>query len=135
MTSAKDILVAAKALIEEKGWAQGYFAYDQYRDKVSPWQYNAESFCTVGALIRVSGALRYAAAHSEETKDLSASEKMALIDAVDRNASLAKCAVIKAIGPGTIAIPTWNDDPIRTKQDVLDVFDLAILDATEDVAK
>jgi len=123
-TSAKDILVTAKSLLEEKGWTQGYYARDIYNDRLAPWKQEAVCFCTVGALIRVSGELRFQIAHGNETKNLSLFEKQELLDAIDVQTSLARDYLFK--GVGAVHTPTWNDDPTRTKQDVLDAYDRGI---------
>ena len=123
-TSAKDILETAKALIEENGWTQGYYARNAANDKIPSWKQEAVCFCTVGALIRACGELRDHIYHSEETKELSLYEKQVLLDALEVHTSLARDYLFKGVGePHT---PTWNDDPTRTKQDVLDAYDRAI---------
>lgn len=116
--------MAAKALIEENGWTQGYYARDIHKDRIAPWNQGAVCFCTVGALIRACGELRDHIYHSEETKELSLYEKQVLLDALEVHTSLARDYLFKGVGePHT---PTWNDDSTRTKQDVLDAYDRAI---------
>lgn len=92
-----DILREARALIA-KGWAQGAFARDKCGSKVLHYSPDACAWC-------LSGALRAAWGGSEEYLH-------------------ARNFVVAVIGAS--CLPTWNDAPDRTKEDVLAALDEVI---------
>ena len=55
LISAADTLDRAAALIVEKGWGRGAFAYDEAGEEIDPRAEGACDFCVSGAIARVSG--------------------------------------------------------------------------------
>lgn len=98
----KDILVAARGLIENKGWTQYAFARDAGNEPRGTTDPRASCFCTLGAVYRAAD-------------DLNADD-------------LAPRAILRhlAVQSGYGGIPSFNDDPMTTKADVLSLFDRAI---------
>jgi hypothetical protein len=94
------VLEEARRLLLEKGWTQGTFARDRKGDAIEFDSPRAACFCTSGAIMRVG-------------------------ESPDRSAEFyAFRALRKFLGDQTIA--EWNDDPRRTREDVLGLFDRAI---------
>lgn len=89
------ILDEAKDLIE-KGWHQGYFAQNADGRDVDSSDPNACAFCVLGAVFHAAG---------------------------DKPAGLAYDALI-AVSPGGMPAE-FNDQPGRTKEEVLDLIDAA----------
>jgi hypothetical protein len=90
--TVKQVLTAAKWMIENIGWTKGsYRAYDEEKKTIG--------FCSLGAL-----------------------------DAVEANGKVkgqAQAHMYYMI-PGRAGVAAWQDDAVRTKQEVLDFFDKAI---------
>lgn len=93
------LLDAAKALLIEKGWAQGFYARDAAGEVVSVEDPTACSFCAMGALVYV-------------TQEASRETSRSAFNAMER-----------AVSDGNIA--RYNDAPERTKEEVLALFDKA----------
>jgi hypothetical protein len=99
--SERDILVAARALIEQpKAWTQGKFARGKKGNPVSASSRKATCWCAQGAIMRAQ-----------------AGSIPAGFRAHDR---------IRAVIRGSIT--RWNDAPERTHAEVLAAFDRAISD-------
>jgi hypothetical protein len=92
------VLREARRLIAEVGWTQGAYARDAVGTTISPAREDATCFCMEGALRR-------------------ASRDRGLFDAAE-GVILDKC--------GELTIPSFNDAPDRTKDEVLSVLDRAI---------
>lgn len=98
MTTPAEILRKARELIETKGWTQGAYARSAKGEPVDWYNKRACQFC-------LNGALNYA-------------EGLAFVSYDGRE------LIREAVGqPNTIK---WNDEPTRTKAEVLAVFDRAI---------
>lgn len=91
-----EILKEARRLIAEKGWTQGVYARHANGNLIDPMEGNAACFCSLGAIWKVGGILEHA------------------------------FAVIALEGVIGISLAEWNDDPSRTKEEVLAAFDEAI---------
>jgi hypothetical protein len=106
-TTVKEVLTAARWMIENVGWCQG--SYYISKDEVGCFNpsfemgnaSNVSCMCASGAVYLV-----------EATKEL-------------QNQSLD--FLWGTIGVGTeVSVPDWNDQPKRTKEQVLAAFDRAI---------
>jgi hypothetical protein len=94
--SVKEVLIAAKYLLENIGWCQGDFS--NYQDG------KPVSFCMLGAINHV------------EVSDF---------ELIWEAKSLLSQTILKNISePGIIS--DWNDKPARKKKDVIKLFDKAI---------
>lgn len=106
------ILQTAKSLIAD-GWTQGYLAKTALGMMTSPLSENCASVCTVGAVMRANGAT----------------------DTWNVTHRHCYCALIEQIhlsGP-CYSIPSWNDKPYRTQQEVLDLFKATIDSAKKEL--
>jgi hypothetical protein len=97
-------LTKARSLLVEEGWQQ--FGYFERRDGTG-------SMCVFGSFLRVVGANSY--------WDATLRGRL-------KKMKEAVCGVAK-IPIGQLAV--WNDDPKRTKRQVLNVLDRAIKKASE----
>jgi hypothetical protein len=88
-----NILECAAKLIETKGWTQGSYARDANDGAVSSLDKNAECFCIIGALSHVS------LGYDSNTR---------------RKAYQFATNIIH-----NERLTTWNDDPARTKEEVI----------------
>ena len=95
--TTKEILIAARAKLAQ-GWTQGWYAKNKQGQHLSVHSPDATCWCSIGALIAVSGP----------TDDFSACERL-LNEVVSDN-----------------GIVTFNDRPWRTQAEVLAAFDKAI---------
>ncbi len=96
--SVLDVLVDARGLVQA-GWTQGAYARNAAGKCTIPSDSDAVSFCALGALAKL----------------------------VSRESWLftpARKALESALG--TTAVSEWNDEPGRTREEVLAVFDGAI---------
>ena len=96
-----EILKEARRLIAEKGWTQGSFARHSNGDPIGPLGDNAACYCALGAIRKTGNGPEQVFA------------VFALADVVGDYVS------------------DWNDDPARTKEEVLAAFDEAIRRAEE----
>lgn len=102
----KEVLLAAANLLEEKDWTQKAYAKDSYGMSVSYSSENATCYCALGSMWRVAKIT----AHYYAFKYIPMPEK-----------SLHKYLVsIKE--PGFVSIAQWNDEPVRTKEDVINAM-------------
>lgn len=99
-------LIAARALLRKKGWTQGAFARDVRGYQCATYRPEAATFCAVGAIRSVSADYSFRASRA--------------VDVL--------CKVI-AEGGYLTSLAIWNDEPSRKKEDVLALFDKAILDS------
>lgn len=97
MKTTKEILVAARALIAEKGWCTGVMARDANGHAVGEQDSNAACYCVLGALTAANG------------------------DEIPNSVYVAF-----AYANGAESIVDWNDVKGRTKEEVLEAFDKAI---------
>lgn len=102
--SVKEVLIAARWIIENVGWCQGFFCcqkdgrqLDLSEAKKEPQR--ADSFCLLGAINMV------------ESKQYTHEAAIKIIEQV--------------LGPRTYPV-AFNDGPYRTKDQVLKVLDKAI---------
>lgn len=98
MKTVAEALTEARELLDKKGWTQGAYARDANGDEVLYYSKDACKFCARGALFKACGN--------------------------DALYLLASDALDKFI-PNALTV-IWNDDPGRTKEDVLAVFTAAI---------
>lgn len=103
-TTVKEVLIAAKWILENHGWCQGYYRKNAEGQDIYTLD-GAVCFCSIGAIMAVETAV--------ETTDRLAEKATKLLD--------------KASGSNVVF---WNDMPGRTKKQVLKVFDQAIKEAT-----
>lgn len=106
MPSAPTLLDDARAMIE-RGWSQGADARDGAGHAVKPWCPDARMWSLLGALVA------------------------ALEAATDRNEGLevgelaVACIALAAVIDHD-SLESWNDDPTRTRADVLAALDRAL---------
>lgn len=92
-TNTKEVLLAAKALLQNVGWCQNaYTTYDK--------QYNPTAYCLSGAVCCVDGA--YFTIQDEAI------------------------SCLRSMLENKPLIVNWNDQPGRTKEEVLALLDKAI---------
>jgi hypothetical protein len=96
--TVKEVLIAARWMIENVGWCKGI--YTQYPADITLGAPNPRpcAFCATGAIYHVEA----------EAGLRSAAESF-----LERSL-------------GVYSVPTWNDYPETTKEQVLQAFDLAI---------
>ena len=105
-----DLLVAARAKIEDPaGWTKGVMARSSLGDSVMPNSPKASCFCTVGAL--------HAAGMDPNARDFTHDPAVTL---------LADLIPGKPRPFPVEALTTFNDEPLTTHVDVLNLFDRAI---------
>lgn len=107
--STADVLRKAKVKIEQ-GWCQLASARDASGNPVHPGSPSACEFCMTGAIEAAAGMMS-----RNEYLDLSKHVRSSL--------------PVQALG-----IPSWNDSRLRTKEEVLAVFDKAIERAEKEEA-
>jgi hypothetical protein len=99
--TVKEVLIAAKWMLENVGWCQKTF-----RKYSTSGESPSCAFCSFGAIINVNYG------------------SPGLIDK-------ALAVLSKSIDTASGSITIWNDDPKRTKSQVLAVFDKAIASVQE----
>ena len=104
MTDVKQKLIEARTLIEKKGWNKGHYAVDERNVTVEVWEPGVCAFCTMGAI--------YAVIDDAYNDD----QARPLVNALGFDCS------------GDVLL--WNDDQLRTKDQVLARFDNAIKEIT-----
>lgn len=102
----KQVLQDARRLIEEKGWIQGLY-------------HSERGYCVSGAIYQ-AGGWRCVVYQTNSAEAYQTNSAEALV-AADR----AWSALQKEIGFAQ-SIAGWNDEPGRTKEEVLATFDRAI---------
>ena len=107
--SVKEVLIAAKYLLKNVGWCQKYYAKKHDR----------------GLWINLYTDLKDQFS-SEEAKEIIGFCSVGAIRAVEATEIGLKTSAIAKL-PGILA--DWNDDPSRTKKQVLAAFDQAIKSA------
>jgi|SRR5271170_7865093 len=99
-TTVKEVLEAARWIIANKGWCQGYYGKDKHGMALGSINLatHAVSFCSLGAIevVTKSNILQYRA----------------------------EVLLRETIGDSSIG--SWNDKSGQTKEQVLKAFDLAI---------
>lgn len=112
-----EILTAARAKIVQ-GWCQNNLAQDCNGKDINALNPNAVSWCAVGALSHAAGCWSVAA---KTNPDFSQTGWQALCQFSAAN-------FLSSYDPDDIgwAVSKWNDNPARTKDDVLNAFDRAI---------
>lgn len=93
--SAKEVLLAAANLLEEKGWTQKAYARDQFGNSVSTHNHDAVCYCAAGSIRCVVSNDSYFVATSTLNRYLRVGNK--------HNSGLAD----------------WNDSSNRTKEEVI----------------
>ena len=106
-----EALIKARTLLVQHGWTQNGWARDA-DGETRPWEDpRAECYCAAGALRRAIYGTDCA---------------VPLTDPVLEQAESAlRCQIVR-LGYGAILIEEFNDQPHRTAEDVLAVFDAAI---------
>lgn len=99
--TVKEFLVAAQWILENKGWCQGYYRKNAAGQHVYV-DADAASFCSIGALWAVEAASPH----------------------LLREAETLLSKIVKK------DVIMWNDTPGRTKEEILNVFEQAIKEAT-----
>ena len=96
-----EILLKARAAIL-RGWTQKVQARDTDGNQVRTWSSYAVCFCTVGALW-----------HATEDERV----VMFVADVLRKHVPEARC----------ITLAEWNDNPLRTQEEVVALYDKALL--------
>jgi hypothetical protein len=97
--TVKNVLIEARDLIINKGWTQKVFARDEFNNRISQYDKSACSYCMIGACR--TAAMRH---------------NVGPISALN--------ALKNAINHPFISV--WNDNPYRTKEEVIEAFNKAI---------
>jgi len=97
-----EIFTEARRLIVEGGWIQDEFAQNNDGEGVRWNSPNATCFCAVAAIFRAAPRLRGVSIGT-------ASEFLG-----------------RTFGTDFMPVDAWNDDPVRTKEDVIQFFDALI---------
>ncbi len=97
-TEIANILERAAELIETKGWTQGSYVRYGNGEEVGDTDYDAECFC-------ISGALSHAS--KKKDFDMMCKAYYFLTDIICKTRNSTKC------------LEKWNDDPARTKEEVI----------------
>jgi hypothetical protein len=113
MTSARDILIAAKALIENVGWCQRTYAKKGGKPFYAWTKFSADAYCIVGAIEK-----------SAYQAWLNA-PPVSFIEYFNRKAWTAT-ELCKTLLTWDKSLGEWNDLPTTTKENVLAVLDDAI---------
>lgn len=108
-----ELLTRAHNLIASTDLAKGFYARSATNERVMPWNPEAVSFCMQGAIIFVVLESEKALDGEEEPRN-----PVMKKDRADASKALREAA-------GAPYLPTWNDAPERTKQEVLDALTLA----------
>jgi hypothetical protein len=104
----QNILIGARALIAA-GWCQGASARDTQGGEAICYQDSAVSFCILGAIAR--------AAERRLVPEIWATEAVA--DAIRQNRTEKFHEAIDSV----LLVSTYNDDPFRTRRQVLELLD------------
>ena len=115
--TADQILVKAKGVLHEYGWAQGSLAFDWEGTPVSLQSDKADCFCAEGALKRSAFVLdhfKFAGKEQgyQETTETYRFAEHNLIQGIE-----------DTMGGTQWNIGDWNDDPKRTFEEVIAAFD------------
>ena len=113
--TVEDILIEAREILVKKGWTQGTMARNDAKLAVGTRDKTAVSFCSAGAINKALynyGVDPWAVYKGSDGRD-----------AVTNNVAY---QALKAIYTSDMSVAAWNDDPFRSKADVLAVFDKAI---------
>jgi hypothetical protein len=105
--TTKAILFRARALIE-RGWCQGVDARDENGQRINPWNPGARSWSLLGALVTAEDTEADVVAHVE----------------LDQ---FARAVALLGEVTGTSSLQEWNDEAGRTHEQVLAVFDSAVV--------
>jgi len=100
MSKAKDILMEARRLIQDVGFCKGRMHWIANDDWIKD---DKMAYCTFGAILEATSRLGYYPGES----------------------NLALNVFYKTLGEN-VYIHRWNDDPVRTKSEVLSQFLMAI---------
>lgn len=106
--AVREVLVRARALIEERGWIQGSAGDER-------------GYCSLGAIVNALGSQDPGARHPTEAS-LGAIRTLASVASGDPPYLLAEVGILRVQG----IVIDWNDAPGRTQEQVLRAFDVAI---------
>ena len=106
--TAKQILAGARELVYQ-GWCQGVDARDARGERCAPWHRDARSWSVLGALVASEGNDPDVRAHSSAAV-----------------AELGQAVALLAEAAGIRTLQAWNDEPGRTRDEVLAAFDKAL---------
>jgi hypothetical protein len=104
--TARDILARAQQLVAQ-GWCQSVDARDGRGARSAPWSRDARSWSVLGALVASAGVGPDVSAHLSD-------------------AALGQAVALLARAANVQSLQAWNDDPARTREDVLEAFDRAL---------
>jgi hypothetical protein len=118
-----DILAASREYIEKNGWSQGEFVlaeneYDEEGEEVV--SYEILGYCAMGGVLYSQGIEENECATDPRSRAVA----FALCEAIDLDTvHYGSCDGLGGICGCVINwVTTWNDDDLRTEQDVLDAF-------------
>lgn len=120
MTSAVEVLTKARALIE-KGWTQGTNARQKNNRETSPQSKTACKFCAIGAMVREANL-----------ESLFSRDRRSLATRLDHALAKVHPEFIPDEDNSLRAIAQFNDLPTTTKEQILEVYDHAIRQASAD---
>lgn len=100
--TVKEVLIAARDILTNTGWCQGQY-WRNSQGRFAAKREDIASACAVGSILQVDA--------SQELRNKA-------LDTIE--------------GLTGIFLPTWNDDPKRTKEEVLQVFNKAIEEASDE---
>lgn len=130
--TAKEYLQQARALVE-KGWCQGAYYINEDGTRAS-MRREAAAYCMMGAIERCGHIEALKTAKLKEEKGAPFFSGSGFWSNPDFLAviNLLQNETMESDGQGTTVcsgIIMWNDDPARTKEEVLAAFDAAIAKA------
>jgi hypothetical protein len=103
--TAREVLMDARGRIQQ-GWCQGADARDADGRRVAPWSPDARSWSVLGALVASEGDLD--------------------VRAHATGAELGRAVSVLAEAVGSSSLQAWNDEPERTRDEVVAAFDRAL---------
>lgn len=118
-TQLKQIILDARALLEQSDWTQGVFARKASGDTVPFRDYEASAFCAMGAIRKVANIPDHA-----EQFPCDGCDREGILDLAVGNLSRAQFGV---------SLVAYNDEPGRTKEEVLEAMSTLATIAPEDL--
>lgn len=107
-----DVLLKARDILNDpKAWCKGTFARDKNEKKASPYDPDACQFCATGAILK-----------AESEYDLSSANGLYAEEIIEQ-----QLPCTRKFG----GIPSYNDALVRTHEEILALFDRAIVAASQ----